>query len=79
MIKNHLPNLLTYFSYPISNAVTEELNSKIQTVKANARGYRHFSGFRNSILFYSDMPGYGFMNDYTDLRRTEKWSTRFQE
>jgi len=52
MIKNHLPNLLTYFSYPISNAVAEGLNSKIQTVKANARGYRSFSGFRNSILFY---------------------------
>jgi len=52
MIKNHLPNILTYFKYPISNAVAEGLNSKIQTVKANARGYRSFSGFRNSILFY---------------------------
>lgn len=52
MLKNHLPNLLTYFKYPISNAVTEGLNSKIQTVKANARGYRSFEGFRNSILFY---------------------------
>ncbi len=52
MIKSHLPNILTYFKYPISNAVAEGLNSKIQTVKANARGYRSFSGFRNSILFY---------------------------
>jgi len=52
MIKNHLPNLLTYFKHPISNAVAEGLNSKIQTVKANARGYRSFNGFRNSILFY---------------------------
>lgn len=52
MIKLHLPNLLTYFKHPISNAVTEGLNSKIQTVKANARGYRSFQGFRNSILFY---------------------------
>jgi transposase len=52
MIKNHLPNLLTYFKHPISNAVAEGLNSKIQTVKANARGYRSFDGFRNSILFY---------------------------
>ena len=24
----------------------------IQTVKANARGYRSFDGFKNSILFY---------------------------
>jgi len=52
MIKSHLPNILTYFKHPISNAVAEGLNSKIQTIKANARGYRSFSGFRNSILFY---------------------------
>jgi len=52
MIKNHLPNILTYFKHPITNAVAEGLNSKIQTVKSNARGYRSFKGFRNSILFY---------------------------
>ena len=52
MIKDHLPNLLTYFQHLISNAVAEGLNSKIQTVKSNARGYRSFDGFRNSILFY---------------------------
>ena len=52
MIKAHLPNILTYFKHGISNAVAEGLNSKIQTVKSNARGYRSFDGFRNSILFY---------------------------
>lgn len=52
MIKSHLSNILTYFKHQISNAVAEGLNSKIQTVKANARGYRSFEGFRNSILFY---------------------------
>jgi len=52
MIKNHLPNILNYFKHPISNAVAEGLNPKIQTIKANARGYRSFDGFRNSILFY---------------------------
>jgi len=52
MLKNHLSNLLNYFKHRISNAVAEGLNSKIQTVKANARGYRSFDGFRNSILFY---------------------------
>jgi len=52
MIKGHLSNILTYFDHRISNAVAEGLNSKIQTVKSNARGYRSFSGFRNSILFY---------------------------
>ncbi len=52
MIKSHLDNMLTYFKHRISNAVAEGLNSKIQTVKSNARGYRSFDGFRNSILFY---------------------------
>ena len=52
MIKKHLDNILTYFTHPISNAASEGMNSKIQMVKANARGYRSFNGFRNSILFY---------------------------
>jgi transposase len=52
MIKNHLTNILTYFEHRISNAVAEGLNSKIQTVKANARGFRSFKSFRYSILFY---------------------------
>ena len=52
MIKTHLPNLLTYFMHGISNAVAEGLNSKIEIVKSNARGYRSFAGFRNRILFY---------------------------
>ncbi|NKB23097.1 MAG: hypothetical protein GKR87_01620 [Kiritimatiellae bacterium] len=52
MIKKHLGNLLTYFSSYISNAVSKGLNSKIQTVKANARGYRSFESFCISILFY---------------------------
>jgi len=52
MIKNHLPNIMNYFKYHITNAVAEGLNSKIQTVKANARGYRSFESFRISILFY---------------------------
>ena len=52
MVKNHLPHILTCFKHRISHAVAEGLHSKIQTVKANARGYRSFDGFRNSILFY---------------------------
>jgi len=52
MLKKHLPNMLTYFKHRITNAASEGINSKIQTVKANARGYRSFAGFRNSILFY---------------------------
>jgi transposase len=38
MIKVHLPNVLTYFEHRITNAVSEGLNSKIQTVKKTPTG-----------------------------------------
>lgn len=50
-LKAHLDNLLNYFAYPITNAVTEGLNSKIQQLKANARGFRSFMNYRTRILF----------------------------
>src|ERR1017187_5894698 len=34
MLKRHLENLLTYLKHHITNAVTEELNSKIQSLKS---------------------------------------------
>jgi transposase len=52
MLKKNLSNILTYFDCYITNAVTEGINSKIQTIKANARGYRNFENYRISILFY---------------------------
>jgi Transposase len=33
MIQEHLENVLTYFDHRITNATSEGLNSKIQTVK----------------------------------------------
>lgn len=51
-LKRHLKGLLAYISYPITNAVTEGLNSKIQTIKANARGFRSFAHYRIAILFH---------------------------
>ena len=52
MLKKHLENILTYFECYITNAVSEGLNSKIQTIKANARGFRNFENYRASILFF---------------------------
>lgn len=52
MLKKHLENILTYFECCITNAVSEGLNSKIQTIKANARGFRNFENYRASILFF---------------------------
>lgn len=52
MIKRHLENILTYLRHPITNAVTEGLNSKIQAIKSNARGFRSFQNYRTRILFF---------------------------
>ena len=52
MLKRHLDNLVTYLKHPITNAVTEGLNSKIQSLKAAARGFRNFRNYRIRILFF---------------------------
>ena len=52
MLEARLENLLTYFTYAISNAMTEGFNSKIQSLKHAARGFRTFANFRIRILFF---------------------------
>ena len=52
MLKRHLENILTYLKHHITNAVTEGLNSKIQNLKAAARGFRNFQNYRIRILFF---------------------------
>jgi transposase len=52
MLKRHLNNLLTYLKHHITNAVTEGLNSKIQSIKSAARGFRNFQNYRIRILFF---------------------------
>jgi transposase len=52
MLKRHLDNLLTYLKHHITNAVTEGLNSKIQSLKSAARRFRSFRNYRIRILFF---------------------------
>ncbi len=52
MIKKHFENIITYLEHPITNAVTEGLNAKIQILKSNARGFRSFLNYRIRILFF---------------------------
>ena len=47
-----LLNLLTYLRHRITNGVIEGLNSKIQSLKAAARGFRNFQNYRTRILFF---------------------------
>lgn len=51
-IARHLPNVLTYFSHPITNAVAEGLNSKIATIQKRACGYRNADHFKIAIYFH---------------------------
>ena len=51
-IRRHLHGLLTWFRHRITNALSESLNSRIQTLKNAARGFHHFSSFRTRILFF---------------------------
>jgi len=52
MLKKHLKGLLGHVIHPITNAVTEGLNSKIQNIKSSARGFRSFKRYRTAILFH---------------------------
>jgi transposase len=51
-IITHSEGLLNYFKHRISNAATEGLNSKIQSLKSAARGFRNFANYRIRILFF---------------------------
>ena len=52
MMMKRLKNILSYFECFITNGVAEGINSKIQSIKANARGFRAFESYRISILFH---------------------------
>ena len=49
MLTEHLPEVLNYFRHRITNAVSEGLNSKIQSIKSMARGFRGFANYRIRI------------------------------
>jgi transposase len=53
MLKRHLEGVLNYFSAArITTAVAEGLNSKIQTVKKMAYGFRNTDHFKIVIFFH---------------------------
>jgi transposase len=51
-IARHLPNVLTYFTHQISNAMAESLNSKIATIQKRACGYRNADHFKTAVYFH---------------------------
>jgi len=52
MLKRHLSGLLSYFRHHVTNGLAEGFNSKIQSIKSAARGFRSFANYRFRILFY---------------------------
>ncbi len=48
----HSRLFITCFKNRVSNAVSDGLNSKIQVIKASARGFHCFGSYRTRILFY---------------------------
>jgi transposase len=52
MLRARLDNILTYLKHRITNAASESINSRIQWVKATARGFRNQQNFINAIYFH---------------------------
>ena len=52
MIRSHLRGVMNFYDHPITNAVSEGLNSKIQKFKQVACGFRNFDHFRTAIFFH---------------------------
>lgn len=52
MLRRRVDRILTWFRHPISNGTAEGFNSRIQSIKSNARGFRAFHNYRLRILFY---------------------------
>jgi transposase len=52
MFRKYSAKILTYFRHRITNAVSEGLNSKIQTIKKKAYGYRNRKNYKIAIYFH---------------------------
>lgn len=52
MLKGRLASILSWFRHRITNGAAEGFNSRIQSIKSSARGFRNFGNYRTRILFY---------------------------
>lgn len=51
-IKQRLPNVVSYCTHGITNAVAEGINSKIMAIKRRVGGYRNRENFKTAIFFH---------------------------
>lgn len=52
MFEKHFTGILSYIKHHVTNAIAEGLNSRIQQLKAKARGFKSAAAFRIAILFH---------------------------
>ena len=50
-LRKHFEGITEYFRSKLTNGVLEGINSKIQTIKRVARGFRYKENFKKMILF----------------------------
>lgn len=51
-IRRHSANIVTYSRHPVTNAMSEGLNSRIQTITCRACGLRNTEHFKTAIYFH---------------------------
>ena len=51
-LKERLPNIVSYCTHQITNAVAEGMNSKIMSIKRRVGGYRNRENFKTAIYFH---------------------------
>jgi transposase len=51
-IHRHIDNILTCYQHPVTNAMSEGLNSQIQKIKSMACGFRNTEHFKTAIYFH---------------------------
>ena len=52
MIKRHYDGVMAFFAHRITSATAEGLNSRIQAIRVQARGYRNREHFKTAIYFH---------------------------
>ena len=51
-ITRFVPKYQTYFKHRVTHAMSESINSKIQTIKQMACGFRNIDHFKTAIYFH---------------------------
>ena len=50
-VRRHIDNIVTSYQHPVTNAMSEGLNSQIQKIKSMASGFRNMEHFKTAIYF----------------------------